>query len=190
MNNVTNIYDIDGEIIRKAGDDHKWTLDEAKERIEMYRKKLSELPEDDPKAVKYTTYMRNLTQYLMSLYAKMTPEDLNKLIEENKAKNNLNEQVKDAMEQLKKDLEDSENDTDTREDTSTEVPTTIPEDNESDTDRAFGDDEAGKWDNSDIPEEQILSQDSLLVERDVNDTIMDEYIEPVTIGGDNDGTND
>ena len=44
-----NIYDIDGKLIKKAGDISKMTLEEAKTTIEEYRKKLTELSEDDPK---------------------------------------------------------------------------------------------------------------------------------------------
>ena len=76
MKNETNIYDIDGNIIRQAGDNHKMTIDEAKEKIEEYRKKLLEVGENHPNAIKYATYMRNLSQYIASLYAKMTPEEL------------------------------------------------------------------------------------------------------------------
>jgi len=43
MKNNTNIYDIDGEIIRKAGDGHKFTADEVKEMIDKYYEKLSEI---------------------------------------------------------------------------------------------------------------------------------------------------
>lgn len=31
MKNNSNIYDIDGELIRSSGDTHKFTVDEAKE---------------------------------------------------------------------------------------------------------------------------------------------------------------
>lgn len=36
MKNNTNIYDIDGEIIRQAGDNHQFSIDEAKEKIQHY----------------------------------------------------------------------------------------------------------------------------------------------------------
>lgn len=143
MKNDTNIYDIDGEIIRKIDDTHKMTVEEASDKIEYYRKKLEEVGEKDPKAVVYSTYMRNLSQYIMSLYATMTPEELKAQIEKAKANKDINNQVKEALEELKKQLPEDEE----------------PEDNQQ------------------------------------KETVMDEYvdfqeIEPVTIGGDNDGTND
>ena len=101
MNNNSNIYDIDGEIIRKADDTHKWTVDEVKEKIEYYRKKLQNLAEDDKKAVLYTTYMRNLSSYLFILYAQMPAEQLQAEINAAKALS-TDEQVKKAMEELEK----------------------------------------------------------------------------------------
>jgi hypothetical protein len=102
MNNETNIYDIDGELIRKAGDNHKITVEEASDKIEYYRKKLTEVGEDSPKAVYYATYMRNLSQYIMTLYAKMTPKELSERLEQAKKQENLDQQIKDAIEELKK----------------------------------------------------------------------------------------
>lgn len=104
MNTITNIYDIDGEIIRKAGDNHKFTVEEASNKIEYYRKKLEEVGENSPKAVYYATYMRNLSQYIMTLYSKMTPKQLSEMIEKAKKQENLNQQIKDALDELKKDL--------------------------------------------------------------------------------------
>ena len=63
MKNNTNIYDIDGELIRKAGDNHEFTIDEAKEKIENYKKKLENLDKDDSKASIYKTYIDNLQRY-------------------------------------------------------------------------------------------------------------------------------
>lgn len=107
MKNETNIYDIDNNLIREAGDNHKMTLEEAQNKLEEYRKKLSELPDGDPKQTIYATYMRNLSGYIMNLYATMPAEQLNAIIEKNKAKN-LDEQVKKAVEDLKSEVEPKE----------------------------------------------------------------------------------
>ena len=110
MTTNTNIYDIDDELVRAAGDNHKWTIEEAQEKIEYYRNKLKELDEKDPKAVIYATYMRNLSAYVMGLYAKMTPKEM----EERALSRNLatkSEEVKKAMEELKNDLENGESNT-------------------------------------------------------------------------------
>lgn len=109
MTNNSNIYDIDGEIIRKIDDDHQWTVEEVKNKIEYYRNKLKDLAEDDKKAVLYATYMRNLSNYLLVLYSKMTPDQLNAEINAAKALT-TNEQVKKAMEELQNSLNEEEKD--------------------------------------------------------------------------------
>lgn len=176
MTNNTNIYDIDGEIIRKAGDNHQWTIEEAKEKMEYYRKKILEVGEDSPNAVKYATYMRNLSQYIMAMYAKMTPEELNAEIEKNKNAS-TEEQIKKAIEDLKKDLEDD--DRNTTEDTTDEIPNSNTPNNEGDTDEKPGNDAPIDRGDSDLHEERPVTQDDILVEREVsqNDLNMDEYVQ-------------
>lgn len=80
MNNKTNIYDIDGELIRAAGDNHEFTLEESKEKIKYYEDKLKELDEKDPKYSVYVNYIRNLNMYIFSLYNKMKPEEIQGLV--------------------------------------------------------------------------------------------------------------
>lgn len=173
MNNNSNIYDIDGELIRSVDDSHKWTVEEVKNKIEYYRKKLQELAEDDKKAILYTTYMRNLSNYLFVLYSQMPAEQLNAEIQAAKALS-TNEQVKKAMEELQKDVD---NDGKTAENTTDEVPDEPTTDNESTTDEEPGDATPIDGGNSDIHEERPLSQSDLLVERDGVNTVMDEYVE-------------
>jgi len=173
MNNNSNIYDIDGELIRSVDDSHKWTVEEVKNKIEYYRKKLQELAEDDKKAILYTTYMRNLSNYLFVLYSQMPAEQLNAEIQAAKALS-TNEQVKKAMEELQKDVD---NDGKTAENTTDEVPDEPTSDNESTTDEEPGDATPIDGGNSDIHEERPLSQSDLLVERDGVNTVMDEYVE-------------
>lgn len=173
MNNNSNIYDIDGELIRSVDDSHKWTVEEVKNKIEYYRKKLQELAEDDKKAILYTTYMRNLSNYLFVLYSQMPAEQLNAEIQAAKALS-TNEQVKKAMEELQKDVD---NDGKTAENTTDEVPDEPTSDNESTTDEEPGDATPIDGGNSNIHEERTLSQSDLLVERDGVNTVMDEYVE-------------
>lgn len=80
MNNKTNIYDIDGEVIREVGDNHKFTIEEAQEKLKKYQDKLTELDEKDPKYSVYLNYINNLKMYLMGLYASMSTEELKGLI--------------------------------------------------------------------------------------------------------------
>ena len=82
------------------------------------------------------------------------------------------EDVKNALNELKNDIETGEN-------TQDEIPRQSPTDNTSTTDEKLGDDEAVEWPDSDVHEERTLSQSDLLVERDNVDTVMDEYVSPI-----------
>lgn len=176
MNNSTNIYDVDNQIIRKAGDNHTWTVEEVKNKLEYYRNKLKDLAEDDKKAVIYATYMRNLSNYLLVLYSKMTPEQLNAEIELAK-KVTTEEQVKKAMEELKNSVETEENEGLREANTTTEIQGgTNTEDNEDNNNKELGDDQVVGREHSDISEERPVTQDDLLVERDVTPDNMDEYV--------------
>ena len=105
MKNDTNIYDIDGELIRPAGDNHEWTIDEVQKRIEYYTNKIESLDKDDPKVKVYTTYINNLNKYAFTLYSKMTSGEINDLLGEYSKKENLKEQVEKAIEDLKQEVE-------------------------------------------------------------------------------------
>lgn len=173
MNNNSNIYDIDGELIRHIDDTHKWTVEEVKNKIEYYRKKLQDLAEDDKKAIVYATYMRNLSNYLFILYSQMPAEQLNAEI--NAAKKAIEaEQVKKAMEDLANEVN---NDGKTTENTTNEVSNESTENNENPADEKPGDDAPIERGNGDIHEERPLSQSDFLVERDNVNTVMDEYVD-------------
>lgn len=105
MNNVTNIYDIDGELIRTAGDNHEMTIDEAKEQLKKYEEKVKELTETDPNnsnIVIYNNYIKNLASYILTLYAKQSaainmPEQ-----------SSMTDQIKKAMDDLRDEFEKEE----------------------------------------------------------------------------------
>lgn len=69
MNNTTNIYDIDNDLIRAAGDNHELTIEEAQERIKHYIEKLKSLSIEDTdyklKANMYNQYIDNLANYII-----------------------------------------------------------------------------------------------------------------------------
>lgn len=69
MNNNTNIYDIDGDLIRAAGDYHKFTIEEAQEKIKQYIEKLKSLDKTDKdyalKVSTYNQYVDNLANYII-----------------------------------------------------------------------------------------------------------------------------
>lgn len=101
MKNNSNIYDVDGELIRAISDTHEMTVEEAQERAEYYRKKLEEIGDNDPKAVVYSTYIRNLSMYIFNLYSKH-PELLTEALQKRKT---TNEQIKEAIDELKTEIE-------------------------------------------------------------------------------------
>lgn len=72
MKNETNIYDIDGEIIRKAGDNHEMTIEEAQEKMKAYAKKAEDNPE---KADVYRTYVRNLSNFVYNKLMMMSKDE-------------------------------------------------------------------------------------------------------------------
>lgn len=173
MNNYSNIYDVDGELIRSVDDTHKWTVQEVKDKIEYYRQKLLKLAENDKKAVVYATYMRNLSNYLFILYSQMPAKQLNAEIEEAK-KVATAEQVKKAMEELANEVN---NDGKTTEDITNEVQGQHPGDNKGTADEESGNVTPIDGGDSDLHEERTLSQSDLLVERDSVNTDMDEYVD-------------
>lgn len=177
MKNNTNIYDIDDVLIRAAGDNHKFTIQEIREKLDYYRKKYEETPDNDPKKATYGVYLGNLSRYAMDLYSKMTPAELQEELNNQKKAENLKEQIDKAINDLKKDIEDT-NDRETNEDTQNEVSGTTTADNENNANKESGDDEVIGRECSNIHEERPLSQSDLLVERDgVAPTIMEEYVD-------------
>lgn len=105
MKNITNIYDIDGELIRSAGDNHKFTIEEAQKRIEIYKEKLKNLDETDKKRTIYQTYIDNLNKYIWSKYAEMSTDKLKEIFENH---NTTEDQIKQAIDELKKEIEDED----------------------------------------------------------------------------------
>ena len=143
MNTNSNTYDIDGKLLRKSGDNSKLTVDEAKERIDYYYDKLKEFqgienltPEQFLKRRTYAIYIQNLTNYLNVEMSKLSKEDLSAFFEKYMPKapeKTTSEQVEEAMEELKKDLD----------------------------------------------EPKSVTQEDLLVERDAEAPVMDEYVSPI-----------
>lgn len=104
MTTNSNIYDIDGELLRSAGDTSDLTTDEAQKRIEQYQKKLNELSEKEPNNPKlsiYNTYIKNLQSYIFNQYI-LHPELMPKV------EQTTQEQIQKAMEDLKAEVEAEE----------------------------------------------------------------------------------
>lgn len=119
MKNYSNIYDVDGNIIRKAGDNHKFTIEEVEKLVDDLTQKVQENPDNQV----YRVYLNNAHKWLYNMYNNMSKEDIAKrlsLIQNNiqEAKDKLNNEEKqqldaisDAMEQLKAEYDASEPDT-------------------------------------------------------------------------------
>ncbi len=104
MTTNSNTYDIDGELLRSAGDTSDLTIDEAQKRIEQYQKKLNELSEKEPNNPKlsiYNTYIKNLQSYIFNQYI-LHPELMPKV------EQTTQEQIQKAMEDLKAEVEAEE----------------------------------------------------------------------------------
>jgi len=109
MKNYSNIYDVDGNIIRKAGDNHRFTIEEVEKLVDDLTQKVQENPDNQV----YRVYLNNAHKWLYNMYNNMSKEDIAKrlsLIQNNiqEAKNELNDAEKqqldaisEAMEQLK-----------------------------------------------------------------------------------------
>lgn len=172
MKTETNIYDIDGEIIRKVGDNHEFTLPEAQEKLKYYKEKLEEAQKaenpDKTKIAAYNTYITNLANYVAFQASKLTSDELLDMIGVNNLKKTDAEDINNAL-----------NDTETTADTANEIQESTPTGGESNTDEESGDAEIVGRELSDIHEERPVSQSDLLVERDNVETVMDEVVTPV-----------
>lgn len=177
MKNHTNIYDIDGNLIREIDDTHGWTAEDARKQIKYYQEKLDELkskenptPEDIKKIEIYSVYCKNLSKFEFQKILEMDQNSMTDYVSKNIAIHTTKEQVEEALNDLKDDLETEEN-------IGNEVPNTSSSNSRSASNEELGDDEVVERSDSDIHEERSLSQSDLLVERDNVSTNMDEYVD-------------
>ena len=103
MNNYTNIYDIDGNIIRKAGDNHRFTLEEVEKLVDDLTEKVRQNPDNQV----YKVYLNNAQKWLFNMYNSMSTEDLKQRISllQNTiqdAKDNANELEQKNLEEVNK----------------------------------------------------------------------------------------
>lgn len=101
MSKYSNIYDIDGNLIRKA-DEGPFSIEETEELIKNLTKKVEENPDNEV----YKVYLTNAQKWLTKLYTENSIELLKKRITEAKEAQNEAEkaeldQITEAMEQLK-----------------------------------------------------------------------------------------
>lgn len=99
MNNNSNIYDIDGQLIRSIDDIGHLTVEEAEKRLNEYQEKIKQLTENQEVSEKiavYNTYVKNLQDYILRYYITHPEEAKIRLSKE--------EEIRKAMEQLKADV--------------------------------------------------------------------------------------
>lgn len=107
MKNDSNIYDIDGEILRESGNTEELTLEEAQKRLDSYQKKLNELAEKEPNSPKlsvYNTYIKNLQSYVFNYYL-LHPELMQQFSK------TTQDEIQKAMDDLKNEVEAEEKET-------------------------------------------------------------------------------
>lgn len=98
MKNETNIYDIDGNIIRKAGDNHKFTLSEVEKLVDDLTEKVRQNPDNQV----YKVYLNNAQRWLYNMYNNMTTEELKSrlTILQDTIKNNAAEEAEREQKKL------------------------------------------------------------------------------------------
>lgn len=100
MNNYTNIYDVDGNIIRKAGDNHRFTLEEVEKLVDDLTEKVRQNPDNQV----YKVYLNNAQKWLFNMYNSMSTEDLKQRI--SLLQNTIQDAKDDANELEQKNLEE------------------------------------------------------------------------------------
>lgn len=103
MKNYSNIYDVDGNIIRKAGDNHKFTLEEVEKLVDDLTEKVRQNPDNQV----YKVYLNNAQKWLFDMYDRMSTEDLKQRISllqdtVQEAKDNANELEQKNLEEINK----------------------------------------------------------------------------------------
>jgi hypothetical protein len=118
INKFSNIYDKDGNLIRKVNDKtgtlDKYTLEEVEKLVDELTQKVK----DNPENLEYKTQLNNTQAFLFNMYNNMSKEDLMKrmTVLQNsieKAKSDVTEkdqavlkQINEEMDKLKQEYED------------------------------------------------------------------------------------
>lgn len=104
MTNNSNIYDIDGNLLRKACDTSQLSVEEAEKRLNEYQEKLRQLPENEKHTASVLrTYITNLQRYIFNYYI-IHPNEYKARIK------STEEQIKEAMEDLKAEVKQEDAD--------------------------------------------------------------------------------
>ena len=185
MSKFSNIYDIDGNLIRGA-EEGSFSIEETEELIDKLYEKVKhaeseEATEQEKEHLNiYKIYLDNANKWLMHLYDQMNPEERMKRLQEKFAKNNTVienakaeandaeqaklEAINKAMEKLKAEYDEENNESDTPE--------------AEDSKEARESELVGEVEQS-MEEPEVVNQDDLLVNRDEDAPAMSEYVEPI-----------
>lgn len=98
MMKFSNIYDIDGNIIRRA-DQGKFTLEEVEQLVDDLTKKV----QDNPDNKVYKVYLNNAQKWLVHMYDNMSKEDLMKRLSILKSSTDEAKEAQTEAEQAKLD---------------------------------------------------------------------------------------
>ena len=175
MNNTTNIYDVDGTIVREAGNNEPWTIEQVQEKIDYYKNKLEEVDKTDTRARYYEIYIHNLTKHLAKLMMEqpiIAPQQPT-----------TEEQVEQVMNELQNELENEENNDNDIPNTTENEPSEEPAEQPvaGEMEQPVEEPEEPSEEPEIIPEEDEnapMTQEDMLVDRE-DETNMDEYVEPV-----------
>ena len=99
MSKFSNIYDIDGKLIRSA-DQGPFTLEETEKLVDELTQKVKDNPDNEV----YKVYLSNAQKWLFKLYNEMSREDLMKRM--SFVTNQLDEAKAEATEAEQKQLDD------------------------------------------------------------------------------------
>lgn len=99
MSKFSNIYDIDGNLIHKAGDG-PYTIEQTEELVDKLTKKVQENPDNQV----YKVYLNNAQAWLYKLYNEMNREDLIKRL--TSVQSSIGEAKKSAADAEKKQLDE------------------------------------------------------------------------------------
>lgn len=132
MNNYTNIYDIDGNIIRKAGDNHQFTIEEVEKLVDDLTAKVQQNPDNQV----YRVYLNNAHKWLYNMYNNMSVEELTKRISTiqdaiQAAKDNATEQEQKNLEDINEAMDEFAEQYNANQPDSTPVLETDPDGSES-----------------------------------------------------------
>ena len=106
MSKFSNIYDIDGKLIRGA-DQGPFTIEETEKLVDELTQKVKDNPDNEV----YKVYLNNAQKWLFKLYNEMSREDLMKRMSflQNSvqdAKDNATEEEKQQLDEISKAMED------------------------------------------------------------------------------------